>query len=224
MKSTAHLLLLGPALFGGFLTSALALVPPPERPAAGSMAPVVETVQGEQFTDEFRWLESLEKDSPAVRDWTTMQIDRTRAALDALPCRASIAAQLEPLMKLPSVGTPVMAGSNIFYGERSGDQNQAVLMVRPSADGTPRTLFDPNAKNAKGLLALDWWHPSLDGGRLAYGTSMSGSEMSELRVIDVASGKDLPDVITGKVDFESWTPKAERCPNPPAMWSPRKKS
>ncbi len=173
------------------------------------MAPVVETVQGETFTDENRWLEALEKDSPAVRDWTTMQIDRTRAALDALPCRAAIAAQLEPLMKLPSVGTPVMAGANVFYGERSGDQNQAVLKVRAAPDAAPRTLIDPNAMNEKGLLSLDWWHPSHDGARLAYGTSMAGSEMSELRVIDVATGKALPDVITGKVDFESWTPKGD---------------
>ncbi|MCE9620675.1 MAG: prolyl oligopeptidase family serine peptidase [Planctomycetes bacterium] len=207
-SNTVSLLLAG-ALSGSLLTAAFAFVPPPEQTKGTAMAPVVETVQGETFTDEYRWLESLEKDSPAVRDWTTMQIDRTRAALDALPCRAAIAAQLEPLMKLPSVGTPVMAGSNVFYTERSGDQNQAVLKVRPSATGAPRELLNPNSMNEKGLLSLDWWRPSLDGKLMAYGSSLSGSEMSELRVIDVATGTTLPDVITGKVDFESWTPKGD---------------
>ena len=209
MLSTIATQLVGQLISTTIFLGTLAFAPPTEQAPAPVMAPVVETVQGEQFTDENRWLESLEKDSPAVRDWTTLQIDRTRAALDALPCRAAIAAQLEPLMKLPGMGTPVMAGSNIFYGERSGDQNQGVLMTRASATATPRVLLDPNKMNEKGLLSLDWWRPTQDGKLLAYGSSMSGSEMSELRVIDVATGVALPDVITGKVDFESWTPKGD---------------
>ena len=127
MLSTIATQLVGQLISANIFLSTLAFVAPPQQAQAPAMAPVVETVQGEQFTDENRWLESLENDSPAVRDWTTLQLDRTRAALDALPCRAAIAAQLEPLMKLPGMGTPVMAGSNIFYGERSGDQNHSVL-------------------------------------------------------------------------------------------------
>jgi prolyl oligopeptidase len=178
--------------------------------AAAPLAPVTETIHGETFVDENRWLETLEAESPAVRDWTTMQLDRTRAALDALPCRARIASTLEPLMKLPSVGMPGMHGDWAFFGERTGDQNQGVLKVQkgtdPASRATARTLIDPNTMDAKGLISLDWNAPTEDGTLLAYGTSKSGSEMSELHVMDVATGALKPDVVTGKVNFEGWTP------------------
>jgi len=181
--------------------------------ADSAPAPVVETLHGETFSDEWRCLEALEKDSPAVADWTTAQIDRTRSTLDALPCRSRIASTLEPLLKLPSVGLPSMHGDWCFFGERTGDQNQGVLKVQkgtdPASRATARTLIDPNAMDAKGLISLDWNVPSDDGTMLAFGTSRSGSEMSELRVMDVASGKTLPDTITGKVSFQGWTPSKD---------------
>ncbi|MFM1829983.1 MAG: hypothetical protein RLZZ558_323 [Planctomycetota bacterium] len=185
------------------LCAALAIV------AAPDTVPVTDTLHGRTFTDEWRWLERLEADAPAVAEWTTAQIDRTRSTLDALPCRASIAATLEPLLKLPSVGLPSMHGDWCFYGERTGDQNQAVLKVQKGTDPALRqraiTLIDPNTMDANGLISLDWNAPSDDGTLIAYGTSRSGSEMSELHVMEVG-GAPLPDTITGKVSFQGWTP------------------
>ena len=40
-------------------------------------------------------------------------------------------------------------------------------------------------------MALDWWTPSWDGRFVAYGVSEGGSEDSTLRVLDVATGRDL---------------------------------
>ncbi|MGA1267261.1 MAG: prolyl oligopeptidase family serine peptidase [Phycisphaerales bacterium] len=185
------------------LCAALAIVATPDT------VPVTDTLHGRTFTDEWRWLERLEADAPAVAEWTTAQIDRTRSTLDALPCRASIAATLEPLLRLPSVGLPSMHGDWCFYGERTGDQNQAVLKVQQGTDPALRqraiTLIDPNTMDANGLVSLDWNAPSDDGTLIAYGTSRSGSEMSELHVMEVG-GATLSDTITGKVSFQGWTP------------------
>ena len=76
----------------------------------------------------------------------------------------------------------------------------------PASRATARTLINPNEMDAKGLVSLDWNVPSEDGTMLAYGTSRAGSEMSELHVMEVASGRTLPDTISGKVSFEGWTP------------------
>ncbi|NBX25076.1 MAG: S9 family peptidase [Planctomycetes bacterium] len=185
------------------LVAALALA------ADTAPAPVTDTLHGRTITDEWRWLEGLEKDSPAVAQWTTSQIDRTRSTLESLPCRAKIAATLEPLLKLPSVGMPSMHGDWCFFGERTGDQNQAVLKVQKGTDPALRaraiTLIDPNAMDANGLISLDWNAPSDDGTLIAYGTSRAGSEMSELHVMEVG-GAPLTDTITGKVSFQGWTP------------------
>ncbi|HSS40114.1 MAG TPA: prolyl oligopeptidase family serine peptidase, partial [Polyangia bacterium] len=61
--------------------------------------------------------------------------------------------------------------------------------------GPERALVDVNSEHPGGTRAIDWWFPSDDGARLAYGISEDGSEESTLRVRDVASGRDLPDVI-----------------------------
>ncbi|HEY4106306.1 MAG TPA: prolyl oligopeptidase family serine peptidase, partial [Polyangiaceae bacterium] len=62
-------------------------------------------------------------------------------------------------------------------------------------EGAERVLFDPNCEATNGSVALDWYYPSQDGRLLAYGASIDGSEDSVLRIRDVDTGADLPDVI-----------------------------
>src|SRR5439155_2055772 len=78
---------------------------------------------------------------------------------------------------------------------RLGTQNQYVLYVRQGLRGEDRALLDVNALSEDGTVALDWWYPSRAGRQVAYGLSWHGSEQSTLRIRDVDSGQDLPDVI-----------------------------
>jgi prolyl oligopeptidase len=190
--------------------------------------PVQQSFHGEQVTDEYRWLEALERDSPEVAAWTTAQNDRTRSVLDGLPCRSALEKALEPLMTIGAVGTPRRAGGLAFWTEREGTQNQPVLYVAadPTATnssivGAPgsstaapagpdraarRVLLDVNALDAKGLTSLDWYRPSDDGSLVAFATSVAGSEMSELHVLETATGTWLADMIPGKVSLSAWAP------------------
>jgi len=178
----------------------------PAPPPAAKADPVTDIYHGQQVVDEYRWLEALEKDSKEVADWTTAQNDYTRARLDALACRSKVEEALRPLMQIGSISAPRMGGNFYIYTERSGTQNQPVVKVRTGFDGEPRVLLDLNALDANGLTSLDWWTPSHDGELLAFGISKSGSEMSELHVLDTATGRWLADEISGKVSFSSWTP------------------
>ncbi|MSR28267.1 MAG: S9 family peptidase [Phycisphaerales bacterium] len=191
---------------------------PPVTPARA----VTDTLHGEAIVDEYRWLEALEKDSPEVAAWTTLQIDRTKSLLGSLPCHSKLVSDLGPLMSIGSIGLPKREGGLAFWTQRDGAQNQPVLYVGadPSLSGLgdaaapagpdrtqKRTLLDVNALDAKGLTSLDWWQPSHDGSRVAFGTSKSGSEMSVLCVLEVASGRWLADEISGKVSFDGWSPE-----------------
>jgi prolyl oligopeptidase len=60
-------------------------------------------------------------------------------------------------------------------------------------DGPERLLLDPSAAGA--TTALDWWYPSRDGQRLAYGYSVHGDEKSTLYILEVDTGNHLPDEI-----------------------------
>ena len=170
------------------------------------VAPVTDTLHGVEIVDDYRWLEALEKDSPEVEAWTTAQNDHTRATLEALPCRERLSKALEPWMTLGAVGTPVITDAGYYYTERSGRQNHAVLRHRAKGEATGRAILDVNELDEKGLTSLDWWRPNERGDLVAFGTSRQGSEMSELHILDVASGTWLADEIVGKVSFSGWMP------------------
>jgi prolyl oligopeptidase len=157
--------------------------------------------------DAYRWLEDGE--SPEVRAWTEAQGDYARGVLDAVPGRAAIAARLEELFSIGSVAPPVVRGNRYVYERRDGRQEQPVLYVRDGRDGPDRVLLDPAALADDAAAALDWHYLSPDGRLLAYGISEGGSEMSLLRVRDVAAGRDLPDAIPRtRACSVAWLPDA----------------
>ena len=163
---------------------------PPAPPAP--RRPVVDDYHGERVEDPYRWLENA--GSAETRAWTDAQNARTRAVLDALPAHPRIAARLRELA-VGVIDTPRPIAGRIFHLRRGGEQKQWVLYVRDSVRGADRAIVDPNALDPAGLTVLDWYYPSPDARLVAYGLSHGGTEMSTLRVRDIATGRDLPDRI-----------------------------
>ena len=69
----------------------------------------------------------------------------------------------------------------------------------PPADAdlhhSQKVLLDPNAMSKDGTTSLSDYSPSEDGKWMAYGVSEAGSDWNTIRVRDIASGKDLDDVV-----------------------------
>ena len=168
---------------------------------------VVEVLHGEAIPDPYRWLE--DGDDPAVAEWTRRQNERTEAYLAAIPERPLIRRRLEQLLAIGVVGVPTPARGRYVYLRRDGSQNQPVLYVRDGIGGPDRVALDPNALNAEGTTALDWYYPSEDGRLLAYGLSEDGSERSVLHVLDLTTLEPRPDRIpdTRAADL-AWLPDA----------------
>ena len=154
---------------------------------------VADVWHGERVIDPYRWLELTE--SEPTRAWTDAQNARTRAVLDALPQRRHFASRLRDLLAVGLLTTPRPINGHVFHTRRVGSQRQAVLYVRDAVDAVDRALVDPNAFNAAGLVTIDWYFPSPDARYVAYGLSRGGDEMSTLRVIEVATGRELPERI-----------------------------
>lgn len=159
--------------------------------------PVQETIHGVEVVDPYRWLEN--GDSEEVRSWTAQQNRLLRQTLDAVPSRKELFDRLWALHGIGALEAPVCKGkgkvARYFYTRRQGQQNQPVLYFRQGLAGADRVLLDVNTLAADGTQSLDWWYPSEDGRRLAYGISVGGSEESILRVRDVDTGQDRPEVI-----------------------------
>jgi len=176
---------------------------------------VVDRLHGVDVSDPYRWLEDAE--SPEVKAWTEAQNGATRRALDRVPGRAALERRFWQLYEIGSIGVPVSRPLHgrmrrYFYTRREGKQNQPVLYVTED-DGGPvaaeKILLDVNEERSDGTRALDWWFPSDDGARVAYGVSDDGSEESMLRVREMATGKDLPDEIPRTRSIDSSLPSSE---------------
>ena len=165
----------------------------PDSPPVAEPKPVVDYFHGTRVIDNYRWLEK--SDSPETRKWAESENEYTRALLDPLPGRDALHKRLTQLLSIGNVTAPVIAGRHYFYTRREGLQNQRVLYVRDSLNGSDRVLVDANSLSADGTIALDWFQPSDNGKYVAYGTSPSGSEMSTLQVIETKTGTILSDTI-----------------------------
>ncbi len=168
------------------MTAGAKQIPPDTR-----VEPVVDIMHGHEITDPYRWLED---DAAAeTRTWVAAQNAYTQSVLGSLPNREALRARLAAFMEIGTITPPVPRGARLFFTQRHGRENQPRLLLRESGD--ERVLLDPSRESAAGTVALDWWYPSPDGTRLAYGYSDHGDEESTLFVLDVDSGALLPDRI-----------------------------
>ena len=159
---------------------------------------------GTTVVDPYRWLEDT--DSPETKAWVEAQNRLSESYLAAIPQRAAIKTRLTQLWNYARTSAPFKEGNRYFFFQNSGLQNQSILYVQDRRNAPPRVLLDPNVLSADGTIALSNVSASTDGRYLAYSLSTSGSDWQEIRVRDVSTGRDLPDVVKWvKFSGLAWT-------------------
>ena len=154
---------------------------------------VVEDHFGVKVADPYRWLENDVRNDPEVANWVAEENKVTDAFLQTLPLRDWFKQRMTALYDYERFGLPVKKGDRYFYTHNSGLQNQSVLFFRDGLNGEARQLIDPNTWSKDGATALAEWTPSEDGKLLAYSIQDGGTDWRTVRVMDVATGKILPD-------------------------------
>lgn len=149
---------------------------------------VVDVLHGEKVADPYRW---LEEEDEGVSAWIGAQNALTRSLLDPIPERSEIRTAIERLMSVGDIGVPVPRRTpwgtwRYFYLKREGMQNQPTFYVREGLKGQDWVLLDVNALSEDGTTAIDWFYPSPDGLRVAYGVSGGGTEESTLHLREIA--------------------------------------
>lgn len=193
--------------------------PPPTR-----REDVVDELHGVEVPDPYRWLENI--DDPAVKEWLDAQDAFARRGLSALPDRAAIHARLSELAIVDRVGAPRIEGDRRFFSKLPASKDKWIRYVQDGEDGEPRVLIDANTLSEDGSISIKGGWPSPDGKRYAYKRSVNAADNGALRIRDVDSGEDLPDVIEGaRYASPSWTPDAQgfyytALPNDPSIPAP----
>ncbi len=181
---------------------AAAQVPSIPAPPATPRRPVTGEYQGIKVTEDYRWLENW--DDPEVKRWSAAQNARSREYLDHLPARSAIQQFLKQAYSGSSAAYYDLQfrGGTLFAMKYQPPQQQPTLVALASAQDPAgaKVVFDPNAASAKGSTAVDFYVPSLDGKFVAAALSENGSEDSSAHVFEVATGKELSDVVP-RVNF-----------------------
>lgn len=184
------------------VASSLAQGPAVPNPPATPKHPVTDEYQGVKVTDDYRWLENW--DDPAVKQWSAAQNARTREYLDHLPARAAIKERLHQLAAATSASYyDLQFRAGMLFAEKyQPPLQQPMLVAMRSADdpASAKVIFDPNAASAKGSLSMDFYVPSFGGKYVAAALSENGSEDSSAHIFEVATGKELGDVVP-RVNF-----------------------
>ncbi len=196
-RGAAMALLLGWSMTGALGAQAIHY---PESPRGN----VVDDYAGRTVPDHYRWLEALDSDS--TKAWVAAQNRVTFAYLEALPERARIRERLTRLWDYPKVSTPSREAGAIFFRKNSGLQKQSVLYRQQTWSAEPAAILDPNVLSPDGSLAVGGWAVSPDGRRLAYTTAQGGSDLQDIRIRDLTTGRDLEEAVR-RVKFSalSWT-------------------
>lgn len=166
---------------------------------------VVENYHGVEVADPYRWLEDPE--SSDTKEWIQEQNKQTGDYLKGFSGREQIKKKLTKLMNYPKYSLPTKEGDYYYFHYNEGLQNQPVFYRSKGLDATEKeVVLDPNTMNDKGTAALANLSFSQDGSKLAYGVSVDGSDWQTIKVKDLNTNEDYPDVLKWcKFSGIAWT-------------------
>ena len=173
-----------------------------ERPPDTRVAPVVDTIHGESFTDPYRWLE--DQAAPDTRSWLDAQAAYAERILPRDELRRSLEQRLTELMDRADIGAPRRGGDAEYFTLRRPGEEIAAIYRRPApepgqrmpitAGGSYDLVVDPRPLSAAGTTRVELMTVDRKGRYLVYAVRDGGQDEVALRIRDLASGQDLPEV------------------------------
>lgn len=168
---------------------------------------VVDDYFGMKVADPYRPLEN--DTAAATLAWVEAENAVTNSYLSSIPFRSMLRGRIKAFNNYAKRGTPFRwkDGKYYFYSN-DGLKNQSVLYRMDTLGGEPEVVLDPNALSDDGTVALTGISMSKDGKHIAYTISRSGSDWTEIYVLDAETLKPLNDHIEwAKFTGAAWREK-----------------
>ncbi|WP_454915049.1 S9 family peptidase [Xanthobacter sediminis] len=177
----------------------------PEPPRA-ERRPTTRTVHGVTLTDDFAWLRAgnwreVMRDPSVLASDIRAYLEAENAYADAYfaplaELRRTLVAEMRGRIKEDDSTVPAPDGA-FAYSSRHRDGGQHPLACRKALpDGAEEIILDGDKEaEGKAYFHLGPWRHTPDHRRLAFAADEQGSELYGIRIRDLATGTDLPDVI-----------------------------
>lgn len=161
----------------------------PEAPRSET----ADTYFGVEVSDPYR---PLENDTSATTlGWVEAERKVTEDYLSKIPFRDALRKRLTSLFDYHKSGMPSKRDGWYYFYENDGLRNQSILYRTRDLAEAPQIFLDPNKLSDDGTVALTGVSISNDGKYTAYTISRSGSDWTEIYVMDTNTGELLPDHI-----------------------------
>jgi prolyl oligopeptidase len=163
------------------------------------------TYFGTTYRDDYGWLENL-KDT-AVISWFKNQAAYTNNIMRKISGRDELIAEWKMLDKLRPVRISgfVYKQGRVFYRKTMPGEPVGKLYYRQGLRGREILLFDPSSYIRGKRLTMENYAASYDGKRVAIAYSEGGTEVSTIKVLDVATRKFLPGEIYPVAELSGFT-------------------
>jgi len=179
---------------------------------------VIDNYHGTQVADPYRWLE--DDNAPEVQQWMAKQNEDFESYISSHPVREKLKTRFKELWHYAKSGTPHFCQGFYYTWRNDGLQNQPVLYRSTNLDDIGELVLDPNLLSTDGTVAVMTRSFSPKGNYLAYGLSSSGSDWQIIKVLDLNTKQDRPDLLQYlRFSNISWLPDESgfiytRFPNP----------
>jgi prolyl oligopeptidase len=162
--------------------------PPPAR-----IDTVTDTYASTVVADPYRWLE--DQKSPETRAWIDAEDACTDAALSKIPGRDAIAKRLAELYHNDVYSVPIERAGRYFFTKRTADQDLSLIYMRRGRTGRDEVIVDPLPWSKDHSVSATLEAVSRDGTLVFYGRREGGQDETTVHILDLKTGRDLPDVL-----------------------------
>lgn len=156
--------------------------------------PVVDDYFGTKITDSYRWLEDM--NNPEVQKWFKEQAEYSNTVIKKIPGRDALFNRMKEIQALggDSYGYVKQYGENYYYTKNKKEESIEKLYFRKGINGTEILLLDPSTYKKDATITT--FEISPDQKKMALTLSENGSEVCEIRIMDLQSKTFLPDILT----------------------------
>ena len=177
-----------------------------QLPPVADRRPVFSAHHGVELVDEYAWLRAANWQEvmrepglldPSIRAYLDAENAYTEAALaDTGELQAALFAEMKARIKEDDSSVPAPDGPFEYFVSYVTGGQYPRLNRRPRGGGPDEVLIDGNKEaEGKAYWQLGAAAHSPDHRFLAYGVDDKGSELFTVRFRDMATGRDLPDII-----------------------------